>query len=1202
VKTPSAAAAALAVHPVLAGGQVLAADARSVTAYDLLTGKAATWFDARGGRDDGPKPPAPPGVHHTLTVAEGHVFARLGAEAPAGPPPGKGPGEKQAAPASYLVCLRLQPAPGEDRVRWVVKPAEADAVFEGAPLVHEGRVYAAVVRSAEGRAVTAVHCYPAAAENREPAPLWRRDVCETRDPRPGEGRQRHSLLTLAGPHVVYDTHAGAAVALDALTGRRAWAVRYPGRAAGGVAAPPRDPAPCVYAGGRLYAAPADADRLLCLDPATGRTLWERDGVEVVHLLGVGRGRLIFTTPGGIRAVGAATGADAGGWSQPSTGRLPPFGRGFLAGEVVVWPVWRPEEVGVQRPGLWVLSQEDGQPVADVDPTSLRHVRPGNLAYNDGCLVVADAEHLWAHLPPARLLDRLRHDAAARPRSATAHYLLARAELDAGRHAQALASFERAVRLAEPSECRQGRPLKDLVRTGKQEAYFDQARRAQAEGKWEAATAALTLAAGEDFPVPDRLHALDRLADLWMAARNTARNADRAVEVWQSILLDDKLSRAEFRDGDGRRLTAWRYASGRIASAKFVVESDFDKVLGPRARALYAQSEDGKKAEILRQLVREHPNATVTREAYLQLARHDEQAGRFGAAAHTYRLALLRGDPRRRPDLLGRALILSGLARAYERQGCWDAAWDTWQELARMMGGATVPALDPVLTVREYVAWELRQQAYAALRGTPLPDLALPLNRAWNVLLKPGESYHVPRKPTAAAEPAVFGLRGREVTCWDAATGGRRWVQTLTHPPTWIGRYADIVVTAGPQGAHGLSLEDGQVRWSFTPEPLPPEPDGPASPPPRGAPLAWLLGKSLLFLQGERLLYAVDAVQGVDTWRRWAPSGQFGRSYGRFLAVHPLGEDRLLVQTADGKVWLLNEAGFIVQERKAASEPPELRPRDDRGWFGPRFHLAASSGPPPGPPRALDARRFGLVTDPRRVLAFDAEDGKEVWAHEVGGATTLSGEAPQLAGGKGVLLLLVARNYGRALQRLDPLTGKACWPEERLLGTDDLAAADLACDPTAVYYVSRNVLYARSTADGKPLWEAPLRGPAGRWRAVLARGVLCVYPVDVPAVWGRLDWLGLSAGVRITLPVEERPGVGFPVLLYDPPTGRLLQRLNFALPGPGWQPDVTRSGGLAVLPRLGVGRERGEEPFVSVSDRGLTVAVNGQVWALTPAKE
>ena len=48
--------------------------------------------------------------------------------------------------------------------------------------------------------------------------------------------------------------------------------------------------------------------------------------------------LIFTTPRGIRAVGARSGADRDGWVQPAEGRLGSFGRGLLAGGWVLWPV------------------------------------------------------------------------------------------------------------------------------------------------------------------------------------------------------------------------------------------------------------------------------------------------------------------------------------------------------------------------------------------------------------------------------------------------------------------------------------------------------------------------------------------------------------------------------------------------------------------------------------------------------------------------------------------------------------------------------------------------------------------------------------------------------------------------------------------------------------------------------------------------
>src|SRR5690606_29180533 len=137
---------------------------------------------------------------------------------------------------------------------------------------------------------------------------------------------------------------------------------------------PRELAPCIFDGERLFVAPADSDRIYCLDALTGQSLWESRPVEVQHLLGVGPDRLIFTTgsfPRGLRAVVARTGEDLRSWIQPGDGsELPALGRGFLAGDWVFWPT---------RHGLRLLDAQTGQP-ADIDPTRLRHIHGGNLAY------------------------------------------------------------------------------------------------------------------------------------------------------------------------------------------------------------------------------------------------------------------------------------------------------------------------------------------------------------------------------------------------------------------------------------------------------------------------------------------------------------------------------------------------------------------------------------------------------------------------------------------------------------------------------------------------------------------------------------------------------------------------------------------------------------------------------------------------------
>src|SRR5262249_24124958 len=133
--------------------------------------------------------------------------------------------------------------------------------------------------------------------------LWKVDVCSTRELLPASApeaahkrRARHHLLTAAGPRVVYCSHSGAVVALDARTGARAWALRYPRRELEEPDDDPgyRDLAPPLFDGRRLFVAPSDSDRTYCLRPDTGEVVWERERLNVVHLLGVGSGRLIFS--------------------------------------------------------------------------------------------------------------------------------------------------------------------------------------------------------------------------------------------------------------------------------------------------------------------------------------------------------------------------------------------------------------------------------------------------------------------------------------------------------------------------------------------------------------------------------------------------------------------------------------------------------------------------------------------------------------------------------------------------------------------------------------------------------------------------------------------------------------------------------------------------------------------------------------------
>jgi outer membrane protein assembly factor BamB len=387
-------------HPIIAGDLACVADSRYVRGFALRTGRLAFQYDLLkacdipGGEELTAKLPVPAQTSFTLTAADDCLYARLGGTL-------FGPlkeGEKRPT-GSWLVCLSLPAtAPKEARApyqhRWLVEAPAAEgelAMFEGAPVVAGKSVYTVVSRLRGNKVQAALCCFDAATGQ----PRWEQALVESPLSEDRATRRQH-LLTLAGPYLVYCSHAGAVLAVDATTGKTAWAVRYASRNLKGS---PRDLCPAVAAGHHVVVAPADLDRLVCLDVMTGRSVWQREAIEVVHLLGTSRGQLIFTTPHGIRAVALTTGEDEGGWRQPLAGNLDPCGRGLLAGELTFWPTldakltWR------------VLDVMDGtvtDRMGGYEPAALRALPPGNVIAGGGCLVIATSEELWGFVPPPQL--------------------------------------------------------------------------------------------------------------------------------------------------------------------------------------------------------------------------------------------------------------------------------------------------------------------------------------------------------------------------------------------------------------------------------------------------------------------------------------------------------------------------------------------------------------------------------------------------------------------------------------------------------------------------------------------------------------------------------------------------------------------------------------------------------------------------------
>jgi outer membrane protein assembly factor BamB/tetratricopeptide (TPR) repeat protein len=1056
------------------------------------------------------------------------------------------------------------------------------AVFEGAPVVHDGFVYIAATRFEGDRNITAIQCYPADPEDSKPQLRWRQDVCETRELRSADERHRHHLLTLAGSLLVYCSHSGALVALDAASGRRVWGVRYPRREPTGTEVEPlRDLAPCLFADGRLYVAPADSDSLLCLDPATGQTLWERQrreagespqrreaGESPLHLLGVGHGKLIFTTPKGLHAVGAANGDTKEGWKVPDDGgRRRTMGRGLLLGDLVLWPTALEDDR--QSYGVFAVRQEDGgQPD---NPTLLHRIPSGNLLYANGCLVVTDHETVSVFVPPGRRLEERQAQVRAAPKSARARIDLARSEADAGLTDRALVSFLEAEHLAD-----QEKPhLRDQARGERQVLLLETASRAAVEKRWSATETALRDAVALAPSPRARLDALIQAALIWQDAGQPAR----ALPAWQAILNTAELRSLQVHDPTRTPQPAGSAATQAIGALIEQYGRSLYEPFDKEARSLWDAAAAGERPPVAERLAREYPNATITRTALAEAARLYLQAKRPGAAVQAYRSLLTLGVSG--PE---QAAALLGLARSFERQDCWEAARATWQRLANDHPTALLSDLAPNRTVREAVSEHLRGPPFTTAPG--IASLTLPLAKGPPITLASGE-FSLPvetcQAPPAAevlftgsvpSPLALFPLRG-ELICRTAVAGNVRWRQALPFAPSWAGCFRDRVVVAGERGVACVRREDGERVWDF---PAPVQGYYPSS---RSAPVVVrdplapdpltgfrLVGGRLFFFQADRL-FALDADNGKALWHRLVPSPS-----GRFSSRYHVMDGTVLVQTASARRWTLDAAtGRLLHDAPTVRTP----------W--------------PRPPLPVDEPTVCVVVDSQHLVLLDLATGQERWTYTLPGVTTRSGEPALVVGDGHALLLVTPRNIGYELQRLDPATGKPSWPRSILLRLDRLEPAAWAVDAEAVYCVERTAVYARSLEDGRVLWERPLEGPATARSLQRAGNYLLVYPAQTLKVRFQFHWLGRSLEWEGGPTLNEAGA--FDVFCYDARTGRVVQRCRVEAEWPRLRTRMGPSDATRLLPQLRLGREPRTDswPNVEVLHGSLRVAVGGQVWTL-----
>jgi outer membrane protein assembly factor BamB len=284
--------------------------------------------------------------------------------------------------------------------------------FEGSPLVEGDRVFVALRRRDALRAECHVACFDA----RRGRLVWRRFVCAAEtltELRPHE--ITHALLSLDQGTVFCNSNLGAVAALRANSGEIQWLTTYPRRAISDDSPRwtgclvPRDLNPCVVYRDFVFAAPSDSDALFALDAISGRVLWQtqpEQASDVVHLLGVGQGRLLASGDC-LYWLDIYTGRTAGQFPRSAIGapgRARPnprgWGRGTLAGDYVYWPT---------RDSIFVLEQRTEPTPFGWETTLVREIplgprgaTGGNLVIVDGMLLIAAADRLYAFNETGRL--------------------------------------------------------------------------------------------------------------------------------------------------------------------------------------------------------------------------------------------------------------------------------------------------------------------------------------------------------------------------------------------------------------------------------------------------------------------------------------------------------------------------------------------------------------------------------------------------------------------------------------------------------------------------------------------------------------------------------------------------------------------------------------------------------------------------------
>lgn len=395
----------LSYHPIVYQGQVIVGDGFSLRAFELGSGKMAWEVQLR----ERPGPSILTNQHagvprFTLSAAGGLIAATL----PTPLVPGRRAAAIRREELSRLVAIDVVTR----KLVFEVVADDATMIFEGTPVIDQGRAYVILRKQAEILPQLFVACFDLASGRR----LWQQQLCAAQSL--GEGKRAeyaNSLLTLSHETLYCNTNLGVVAAVSTRDGAIRWLTKYP-RASFPATKPERtdrhffrDLNPCLLYQNQVFCAPADCERIFSLDATSGQLIWTlppNDAADVVHLLGVKNDHLLAS-------------GDYLYWIDVVTGQIatqfPPavpigpglalpeprgWGRGVLVANHVYWPTRTAIHVFSQTPiKMGVFSGPQKVNEFDLQATG---TLGGNLVIANGHLIVTTANKMFVYgASPAR---------------------------------------------------------------------------------------------------------------------------------------------------------------------------------------------------------------------------------------------------------------------------------------------------------------------------------------------------------------------------------------------------------------------------------------------------------------------------------------------------------------------------------------------------------------------------------------------------------------------------------------------------------------------------------------------------------------------------------------------------------------------------------------------------------------------------------